>query len=112
MLFIFTICEAINRAIFKNIWTPINISSALLLQKVQEHRIAPKIGKHRTATAPVIDKSTPWAFFDGASQGDPAIGGAGGVICLSDSKKITFKVGMGRATNTKVELMALWATLK
>ena len=66
VLFVFTIWEARNRAIFKNIWTPINISSALLLQKVQEHRIAPKIGKLRTATALVIDKSTPWEFFDGA----------------------------------------------
>ena len=112
MLFIFTIWEARNKAIFKNIWTPINISSALLVQKVQEHRTAPKIGKHRKIIALVINKSTAWPFFDGASQGDLAIGGAGGVICITDSKKITYKLGMGRATKTRAELMAHWATLK
>ena len=84
VLYVFTIWEARNRAIFKNTWTPINITSALLLQKFQEHRTIPKAGKCRAAIAPVIDRSTPWAFFDGASQGEPAISGASGVIYISE----------------------------
>lgn len=35
--------------------------------------------------AEYIDKISPRAFFDGASQGDPPTGGAGGVLHLSDS---------------------------
>ena len=93
-------------------WTPIDISLVLLVQKVQEHRSSPKIGKTRVVTTPVIDKSLLWAFFDGVSQGDPPIGGAGGVIFINETNKISFKVGLCRATNSKAELSALWATLK
>ena len=75
VLYVFIIWEARNRAIFKNTWTPINITSslllqkvsALLLQKVQEHRTVPKAGKCRATIALVIDRSTPSDFFDGAS---------------------------------------------
>ena len=84
VLYVFTIWEACNRAIFKNTWTPIDISSALLLQKVQEHRKAHKEGKTRAIINPVIDRSIPWAFFDGSIQGDATIGGAGGVIFISE----------------------------
>ena len=50
--------------------------------------------------------------MDGASQGDPHIGRAGGIIYLDETNKISFKLGLGRATNNKVELSALWATMK
>ena len=90
VLFVFTIWEAQNRAMFKNSWTPIDISSAVLMQKVQEHISAPKARKIRAATSPVIDRSIPWAFFDGASQGDPAISGVGGVISsLKQTKSLS-----------------------
>ena len=112
VLFIYTIWEAINRAIFRNVWTPTDISSALLIQKVQEHRVSPKDRKIRAAIVPVIDKSTLWDFFDVASQGEPTIGGAGEVIHLSETNQIYFKLGLGRVTNSKAELSALWATLK
>ena len=46
-------------------------------------------------------------FFDGASQGDPPIGGAGGVIFIDGTNKISFKLGLGRATNNKAKLSAL-----
>ena len=94
VLYVFTIWEARNRAIFKNTWTPIDISSALLLQKVQEHRKAHKEGKTRAIITPVIDRSIPWDFFDGASQGDLAIGRAGGVIFILETNKTSFKLGL------------------
>ena len=34
------------------------------------------------------------------------------MIFISDTNKISFKLGLGRATNSKAELSALWATLK
>ena len=60
----------------------------------------------------MIDKSTPWDIFDIASQGEPAIGGAGEVIHFSKTNQIYFKLGLGRVTNSKAILSALWATLK
>ena len=112
MLFVYTIWEARNRGIFKNLWTPIDITSALLVQKVQEQRATPKIGKTRAVTTPEIDKSHLWAFFDGSNQGDPSIRGARGVIFLNETNKISFKLGLERETNSKAELLALWTTLK
>ena len=41
-LFVYSIWEARNRAIFKNQWTPSNITSALLVQKAHEHKTVPK----------------------------------------------------------------------
>ena len=67
VLFIYTIWEVRNRAIFRNVWNPTDISSTLLIQKAQEHRVPPKARKIRVAIVPVIDKSTPWDFFDGTS---------------------------------------------
>ena len=111
MIFIYTIWEARNRAIFRNEWTPTDISSAILIQKAQEHIVSPKSRKIRAAIVPVIDKSTLWEFFYEASQGEPTISGAGGVIHLYETHKISFKLGLGRATNSKAEISMLWATL-
>ena len=54
----------------------------------------------------------PWAYFDGASQGEPPLGGAGVANFLSTNRKVMTKFSMGQATNNKVELSALWITLK
>ena len=80
ILFVYTIWETRNRAIFKNLWTPIDITTNILVQKAQEYQSFPKKGKKRTVKHPEIDKSFPWAFFNGASQGDPPIGGVGGIF--------------------------------
>ena len=74
------------------------------MQEVQEHKSSPKNGKTRVVTTPEFDKSYPWAFFDGASQGDPPIGR---VIFIDETNEISFKLGLGRATNSKSELSAL-----
>ena len=112
VLFVYTIWEARNRENFKNIWTPIDVTSALLVQKVEEHKSSQKNGKTRHVKTPQIDQSYPWDFFDGASQGYPPIGGAGGYIYLDETNKIYFKLGLGRETNSKVELLVLWETMK
>ena len=54
----------------------------------------------------------PWAFFDGASQGDPLLGGAGAIIFFSTTKKKKIKYAMGLASSNKAELSTLWATLR
>jgi len=36
--------------------------------------------KNKIFVKPAFGLSTPWGFFDGASQGHPVMGGAGGVF--------------------------------
>ena len=48
-------------------------------------------------------------FFDGAAADD--LGGADFVLHLSDSHFLSFSLGCGKSTNTRVELLALWALL-
>ena len=53
--------------------------------------------------------SYPCGFFDGAAADD--LGGAGFVLHLSDSHFLFFSLGCGTSTNTRAELLALWALL-
>jgi ribonuclease HI len=54
-----------------------------------------------------IDKSRAWAYFNGASQGNPHVGGAEGLHFLRDGHVLEFKAGLGRGTNNLAEFMAL-----
>jgi ribonuclease HI len=51
------------------------------------------------------------AFFDGAAQSDKKVCGAGGVIKTSDSLVYRWHLNSGEGTNTKAELLGIWATL-
>ena len=51
----------------------------------------------------------PCGFFDGAATEN--IGGAGFVIHLNASYSLNFSLGCGNSTNTRSELLALWAIL-
>ena len=51
----------------------------------------------------------PCGFFNGAAAGN--IGGVGFVLLLSDSHTLGFSLGCGRSTNTRAELLTLWALL-
>ena len=53
--------------------------------------------------------SYPCGYFDGAAAKN--IRGAGFVLYLSSSYSIHFSMGRGKSSNTKYELMALWALL-
>ena len=52
-----------------------------------------------------IDRSLPWAFFDGAAQYNMCGGGA--VLFLSDSHFFAMSLGLGGGTNNFAELMSL-----
>ena len=60
----------------------------------------------------MINSETPWAYFDGASQCEPPLGGAGVVIHISSKRKLLVKYAMGQDSNNREELGALWAALK
>ena len=81
-------------------------------QRVQEHKRDVAITKTRIIKDPEINREIPWAFFDGSSQGEPPLGGARAVIHFTTKRKILLKYAMGQETNSRVELSALWATLK
>ena len=84
----------------------------MLITKVQEHKRDIATIKTRIIREPKINREIPWAFFDGASQGEPPLGGAGAVINVTANRKIMIKYAMGQATNSRAELSALWATMK
>ena len=52
----------------------------------------------------------PCGFFDGAAA--KHIGGAGFVIFLNDDHFFSFSMGCGSSSNTRAELLALWALLR
>lgn len=55
----------------------------------------------------VINKSLPWGYFDGSTQGTPTIFGRGVVLYLSEQNWISFQEGLGEGTNDFVELRTL-----
>ena len=55
-------------------------------------------------------KVFPCGFFDGAAAKN--VGGSGFVIFLSESHYFSFSLRAGHSTNTRAELLALWAVLK
>ena len=54
-------------------------------------------------------KKFPIVFFDGAVA--DSIGGASVCIWLKDQHSLSIKLGCGHNTNTRAELLALWASL-
>ena len=56
----------------------------------------------------IIDKTSNWTYFDGASsQGNPAMGGERGILYIFEANRITFTTGIGLITNNKVETLVL-----
>ena len=55
-------------------------------------------------------KCFPVGFFDGAAAQN--IGGSGFVIFINDTHYFSFSMGCGRSTNTRAELLTLWAIIR
>ena len=72
----------------------------LVKQRVQKFR----------AIGPKPLKKFPCAFFDGAATNN--LGGAGFVVYLNENHLFSFSMGCGCSTNTRAELLALWAVLR
>ena len=52
-----------------------------------------------------LDRSLPWAFFDGATQNNLCVGGA--MLYLTESHFFVMSLGLGGGTNNFAELMSL-----
>ena len=110
LFFIWNIWKARNRLCFddqKPIMTSLlhiifeEVNTFKPLQK-HKHKIR-NIWKSPTSIFPMI-------FFDGAAANN--IGGACFCLSLNDHHLVAFKLGCGSCTNTRVELLALWASLR
>jgi hypothetical protein len=55
------------------------------------------------------DKTLAW--FDGATQQNGLLSGAGGVIKIDDLREYRWILNCGKGTNTRAELMGAWATI-
>jgi hypothetical protein len=59
----------------------------------------------------IHQKDSALAWFDGATQRDGSLCGAGGVIKTLDATVIRWTFNCGRGTNTRAELLGAWATI-
>ena len=97
-----------NRCIFYN-----NLATVFVLRKqindlLLMYHVPNKKKKSRViGLGPKIDY--PCGFFDGAATGNT--GGERFVILMSPSYFISYSLGCGRSTNTRLELLALWALI-
>jgi len=65
----------------------------------------PQSWAHRPHVPPLIDKSTPWAYFDGIAQQQEC--GGGFILYISDHHYFKFKMGLCAGTNNFAELITL-----
>ena len=108
LFFFWCIWKHRNRCIFDNKLASVyvllkQIDDLLHLYPVPKKKIKTRV----IGSGPLI--GYPCGFFDGAAAGN--IGGASFVIHLSASYFLSFSLGCGRSTNTRSELLALWALL-
>ena len=79
-----------------------------MLEVSSHHVRQVKIPKIRNIGDPPVMKF-PMTFFYGAAT--ESIGGAGICIWLNEQHFFSIKLGCGGSTNTRSELLALWASL-
>ena len=100
-----------NRNIFEDkVVTPQLVATSSVA--IANHFVAVPSPSHvRLSPQESIDKSCPWGFFDGATQGDPSLCGAGVVLYLKEGHFFHSRWGLGEGTNNKAELLALYMLL-
>ena len=83
-----------------------------MIHWAREYKAQEKEPKVRVLVPLEINKGIPWDFFYGESQGDPPLGGSGGVLYLSFFHKIQAKFAPRHYTNNKAKLAALHMVLE
>jgi ribonuclease HI len=99
-----------NLAIFESGTPSIQKIAFLSLGAVGSHRTKEKVYPTRCSVFAIPeDKIIGW--FDGATQRNGDQSGAGGVIKINDHTVYKWTLNCGRGTNTRAELMGVWASL-
>ena len=96
-----------NRFIFDDRWTEPDIVAAHCVGTLQHFPQVTNSKPKRNVGILEIDRSIPWAFFDGAAQGNPQICGGGGLIYWNDHNFLLSRAGLGEGSNNFAEVMAL-----
>ena len=105
LLVIWGIWLARNKAIFKDIPSTPAITGALSVGFFNSFPIHIRAARERRTLEVEIDRTSPWAFFDGAAQNNLCGGGA--VLYLTESHFFILSMGLGGGTNNFAELMSL-----
>ena len=98
--------------IFNNRLIPHEMMTTLVVQWTREHKSKEKDPKARKLVPLDINKAIPWDFFDGASQGEPPLGGSRGVLYFSEKFKVQVRYAPGHCMDNKAELATLHAILE
>jgi hypothetical protein len=105
LLVIWGVWLARNSFIFKGLPLSHEISAAnsiALLPSFSSQKTSPPT---RRTQELVLDRTSPWGFFDGASQ--QALCGGGGLLYFSPTHYFILTSGLGSGTNNYAELMSL-----
>ncbi len=105
LLFCWSIWLTRNIIIFEEGIANGTIMAAKILtvfHEIPEHK--PFAPRRPTAPAP-IDKTTPWAYFDGATQEQGC--GGGFILHINEQHYYSVKLGLGGGTNNYAELITL-----
>ena len=94
-----------NKAIFKDTPSTPAITGALSVGFYNSFPVHIRAARERRTLEVDIDRTSPWAFFDGAAQNNLCGGGA--VLYLTESHYFILSMGLGGGTNNFVELMSL-----
>jgi len=105
LLVLWGVWLARNQAIFKDVFCSPVITGSLTVGLYNSFPERIRAGRIRRNATLDIDRSLPWAFFDGAAQNNLCGGGA--VLFLSDSHFFAMSMGLGGGTNNFAELMSL-----
>ena len=101
------IWKARNLCYFEDIQPKTFLVSSLVLGLLNSYPMDNRVMNIRMVVNEHIDKSCPWAYFDGSAAEDPQICGAGDILFLTDGHFFTFSAGLGQGTNNYAELLAL-----
>ena len=105
LLVIWGIWLARNKAIFKETPSTPVITSAMSVGFFKSYLVHVRVVRERRTLEVEIDRTSPWAFFDGAAQNNSCGGGA--VLFLTESHFFILSMGLGGGTNNFAELMSL-----
>ena len=94
-----------NRIIFEEgIANRVVIAAKILIvfHEIPEHKPS---APHRLIALAPIDKTTPWAYFDGVAQEQGS--GGGFILHINEQHYYSVKMGLGGGTNNYAELVTL-----
>lgn len=99
LLIVWGVWLARNRAIFEDDIFPIEVFATQILVVYDLLLKDQRDNNNRILNPTVVDRSHPWEFFDGTSQGDTFGCGGGFVLHILETHLFSLKMGLGASSN-------------